>query len=633
MSTLFRAALPCALTTLLSAGFLETAGAAEVATTLRLEVDAREIARKLVHARVEVPCKPGTLRLWYPKWIPGSHGASGPLENIGGFRVETPDGKALEWRRDEVETFCVACEVPKGVERVVAKLDYICNQPSVEASGHLTYGNESLAIVNWNTCLVYPEGPAATSTRVEATLRLPRDWKFATALKAKSENDGAVEFESTDLETLIDSPLIAGEHLKTFKLDTGPYPAAYFHVVSESPSALAIDPKVIAEYGKMVREACALFGSAHYSAFHFLVTCSDELGYLGLEHHASSINGVRTRDLADNGGRHGWVANLIPHEYVHSWCGKFRRPAAMITHDFHSPQKTRLLWVYEGLTEYLGELVMVRSGLVDLNEYRDTLASRLSDLSHRAGRRWRSLEDTAVASSILRGPSEHWNDLRRVQDYYMEGMLVWLEVDAMIREQTKGERSLDDFCKSFMGRAGSSKKVAGYDFDDVVKSLNAVSKYDWAGFLTSRVSRPMDELPLEFVGLCGYRLQYGNKPPASFAGRRSGSVLSARDSLGMSLSPDGRIVDVIPGMVADKAKLAPGMRVAAVNGKRFTPAYFYDALADSVMRRKIELMMVTGDVYKTVVLDYADGPRYLELVRDEKRPDILQKILRPTAGR
>ena len=351
------------VTLVLTALFLEHVPATLWADgpTLQVEVDARELARRLVHADIRIPCHPGPLRLWYPKWIPGCHAAEGPLQNVGGFRVETTDGKPIRWKRDEVELFCVHCDVPAGVSEIRAHLDYICNEPAVLASGHLSYGNSSVGVLNWNTCLVYPEGPTAQETRVQLRLRLPAHWQFATALKSAVKND-AVTFQPVSLEELIDSPLIAGEQLRTIALNTTP--KTFLHVASESPGALQLDQKIIELYTRVVNEAHALFGTAHYPEFHFLITCSDDLGYLGLEHLTSSLNGVRERDLLDDKKRKGWVANLIPHEYVHSWCGKYRRPAAMCTPNFHTPQKTRLLWVYEGLTEYLGEVLMVRSGLV-----------------------------------------------------------------------------------------------------------------------------------------------------------------------------------------------------------------------------------------------------------------------------
>jgi predicted metalloprotease with PDZ domain len=600
-------------------------------TSLRIEVDARDLPRRLLHTTIRVPCEPGKLALWYPKWIPGTHSPSGPLETIGGLRLEAPDGAVIDWRRDPVELYRVTCEVPPGAREVVARLDTICNTAAVEASGHLSYGNASLGIINWPTCLLYPEGPTARETQVRLDLRLPARWRFATALRPASSRDERITFAPVSLDTLADSPLIAAENLRTIPLKSGNTPRAFFHLASEAASALELPSQVVDLYGRMVREAGAMFGACHYPEFHFLVTCSDDLGHLGLEHLTSSLNGVRERDLIDDANRKGWIANLIPHEYVHSWCGKYRRPVGQCTPDFHTPHRTELLWVYEGLTEYLGEVLMVRSGLVKLEDYRETLAATIGGLMLRTGRKWRSLEDTAVASHLLRAGSPNWSELRRGQDYYFEGALIWLEADAIIRQKSQGTRSLDDFCKKFLGKNASAGDVVPYDLAEVVRHLNDTVGHDWETLLKSRVERPLEALPLELVGRIGYRLQYSAKPPAEDGGRGRGGI-SARHSLGLVFGGDGRIVDVVPGMVGDRAGLAPGMKVMGINGRLYTAQRLQDALADSVATRKIELLLVEGDRFRTLGLDYADGPKYLELVRDGAKPDVLAEILKPVSN-
>jgi predicted metalloprotease with PDZ domain len=603
--------------------------------TLQIEVDARDLPRRLLHTTVEIPCKPGPLVFWYPKWIPGTHAPCGPVETIGGLRLETGEGRAIPWQRDQEELYRMSCTVPQGTRGIRVYLDMICNAAAVEASGHLSYGNASIGIINWPTCLVYPEGVFANETKVHLTLSLPAQWKYATALKSEGVKEGVITFAPTSLATMADSPLIAGEFMRTIPLSVGSNPPAFFHLASESPAAVQLGPEVIDLYSRMVREAGALFGACHYSEFHFLITCSDDLGHLGLEHLSSSINGVRERDLIDAPNRKGWIANLIPHEYVHSWCGKYRRPAGQCTTDFQTPQRTALLWVYEGLTEYLGELLMVRSGLVNPNEYRETLTSRISGLMLRTGRKWRSLEDTAVASSLLRAGSPNWIELRRDQDYYYEGALLWMEVDAIIRQRTDGARTLDDFCRRFLGKNSAPGDVVPYDMAEVVGHLKATADHDWGAFLTQRVSRPLDALPLDLLGRIGYRLQYGPKPHAHEPDRDRGrgGGISARHSLGLTFSGDGRIADVVPGMAGDRARLAPGMKVMGINGRLFSQQRLQDALADSVARRKIDLLLVEGDRFRTIELDYAEGPKYLELVRDASKPDLLAEILKPIADK
>ena len=440
----------------------------------------------------------GKLGLWYPKWIPGTHAPSGPIQDVAGLRLETTEGKPVPWRRDDTDVFKVECDVPEGVHEIVARLDVICNGPAVEASGHLSYGNNLVGMINWSNCVLYPDGPPKVRRHhgSGSASRLPRGWRFATALKVESPGNGRDQkpakegytaFKTVTLNDLLDNPLIAGEHLRTIPLEVGTNPPAFMHLVSESPTALRIVPNVVDLYSRMVREAGSLFGACHYPEFHFLVTCSDDLGYHGLEHLACSINGVRERDLIEDSRRKGWVANLIPHEYVHSWCGKFRRPAGMCTADFQTPLKTRLLWVYEGLTEYLGEVLMVRSGLEDAKEYRDSLTATIGSLAHQEGRRWRPLDDTAAASYLLRGHSaEPETNSRRGQDYYFEGALIWLEADAIIRERSEGKKSLDDFCRKFLGANRTDVSVVPYELPEILKDLHELADFDWESFLARR---------------------------------------------------------------------------------------------------------------------------------------------------
>lgn len=599
---------------------------------IQATVDARELSRRLLHTSLKVPCQSGKLRLWYPKWIPGTHGPNGHVEDIGGLRIESANGKAIPWQRDDINLHCILCEIPGGISEVEVKLDTICNGTSATGTGAYSNGNASLGVINWNTCMLYPEGPASRAIGVQLTLQIPESWHYATALKTENHKPGEVAFKKVSLEELIDSPLITGQHLRSIKLDSGNNPPAYLHLVSEASSALQLDQKVIDSYGRLVREACALFGAAHYPEYHFLVVCSNEMGQFGLEHHACSLNGVGERSLIEDRNRRGWIANLLPHEYVHSWCGKFRRPAGMCVPDFHTPQKTKLLWVYEGLTQYLGDVLMVRSGLVSSSEYREMLAWTISNQRSGDGKRWRSLEDTAVSSYLLRSRSPHWNELRRDQDYYPEGGLLWMEVDAIIREKSEGKRSLDDFCKRFLGPISAQTRVVPYELSEIIGILKELADFDWEAFFQRRVATPQESLPTDLVALLGYRLNFSGKPSGygefrqSVDGRPANVV--ERDSIGLTFSPDGKITGIVPGLAGDRAKLAQGMQVLAINGRKFSRDRLQDALLDSVARRKIDLLIVEGDLFRSVVLEYGEGPRYLELVRKEGKPDYFMDIMK-----
>lgn len=428
-----------ALIGILTTGTACTAQTA-AANALNIDVDARELPRRLLHTRIEMPVKPGPNAFWYPKWIPGIHGPKGPVENVAGLQFELPDGTRLDWRRDEEELFRLWCDVPLTADRIVIKLDYICNQPSVNSVGVDSYGAALLGVINWNTCLIYPDAPRCDKIPVNLRLRLPEDWRFASALHVDQEKDGWIAFKTESLEDVIDSPLIAGHHFRTIDISTPDFPPVHFHLTSESESALQLDDELIDQYKNLVAEAKAMFTAAPFDEYHLLLTCSDAVRNMGLEHLASSLNGIGERDLLDEKKRKGWAAYLLPHEFVHAWCGKFRRPAGMVTHNFHSPKHTKLLWVYEGLTQYLGEVLTVRSGLLTKDEYLERLASKIGFLMRQTGRQWRPLEDTAVAAHLLRVRSKNWGHLRRGQDYYNEGLLLWMDADALIRRKTDNQK-------------------------------------------------------------------------------------------------------------------------------------------------------------------------------------------------
>ena len=600
---------------------------------ISLEVDAREVSRSLLHARLEIPAKAGEFVVWYPKWIPGVHAPGGPVQNLAGVRFESAAGETLAWKRDEVEMNRFLITVPAGADRVIARLDYICNQPTTNSSGVDSFGNSKVGVINWNTVLLYPEGASIDTMNATVRLTLPPGWRYGTALPPAAKKDGAsIDFEPMSLRRVVDSPLICGEHFRTIELTGKNTPPGFLHLTSEAASAIAIDDKLIAQYRKLYAEALALFGGARFEAYHFLVVCSDPLPRNGLEHLASSFNEVGERDLIDDKKRKGWSAYLLPHEFVHAWCGKFRRPASMITTSFHEPERTKLLWVYEGLTQYLGEVLAVRSGLLTFEEHLPALASKLDWLMHQDGRRWRALEDTAVASWLLRGHSVSWSQLRRGQDYYDEGLVVWLEVDALIREKTDGKKSLDDFCKKFF--AADREKmpvVVGYELKEITGLLRELADVDWEKFFAERISKPRDTLALDFLTkTLGYRLQYNAKPSEYLTDRdKDRKQVSVTASLGLSAGEDGKIGNIIPGSPADLAGLAGGMTIAGVNDRKFSGQRLKDAVADSVTLGKVELLVLDGEVFRTIPLKYAEGPKYLELTRTPDHPDTLSTILKP----
>jgi len=600
---------------------------------ISLDVDAREISRSLLHARLEIPAKPGELVVWYPKWIPGVHAPAGPVQNLAGLRFESAAGDILEWKRDEVEMNRFLITVPAGADRVIAKLDYICNQPTTSSSGVDSFGNSKVGVINWNTVLLYPEDASIDTMTASVRLQLPAGWRFGTALAAAIKAEGtSLAFESMTLRRVVDSPLICGEHFRSIELTGKNTPPGFLHITSEASSAIAIDDKLIAQYRKLYTETLALFGGARFESYHFLLVCSDTVPRNGLEHLASSFNVVGERDLIEDKKRKGWAAYLLPHEFVHAWCGKFRRPASMITSSFHKPERTKLLWVYEGLTQYLGEVLAVRSGLLTFEEHLPALAGKLEWLMHQDGRRWRALEDTAIASWLARGHSVPWSQLRRGQDYYDEGLVVWLEADALIREKTDGKKSLDDFCKKFFAVDHEKMPIVlGYELNEITGLLRELAEQDWDQFFADRVSKPRDTLALDFLNrTLGYRLQYNAKPSEYLTERdKDRKQVSVTASLGLSVGDDGKISTIIPGSPADRAGLAGGMTIAGVNERKFSGQRLKDGVADSVTRGKVELLVLDGEVFRAIPLNYSEGPKYLELTRATDHPDSLSTIFKP----
>lgn len=597
---------------------------------ISVEVDARELGRSLLHAKVELPATAGDFVVWYPKWIPGVHAPGGPVQNIAGLRFSTVKGAPLTWRRDDDDLFRFHVTVPAGVDRVVARLDYICNQPTANSSGIDSFGNSLLGVINWNTVLLYPEGASIDKMSAQVSLTLPEGWRYGSALKTEKPGTPLV-FAPETLRRVVDSPLICGQYLRDIELTGKKTPPVFMHVVSESAAAIQFDDALVARYKALVAEALALFGVAHFDRYHFLVVCSDNLPGNGLEHMASSFNSVGEREIVDEKKRKAWPAYLLPHEFVHSWCGKYRRPAGMLTTNFHTVERSRLLWVYEGLTQYLGEVLTVRAGLLKPDEFLPQFAGKLDWLMRQAGRNWRSVEDTATSSWQLRRLTGPWTQLRRGQDYYDEGLVTWLEADGIIRDQTGGQRSLDDFCQKFFATQAPDAPVAGYELDEVIGILRGLADYDWPKFFQERVQQPRPELGLGFLETLGYRLQYSAKQ-SEFAKERDAErkQTSTNASLGLGVAEDGKITTVLPGMPADQAGLSAGMFVIGVNGRKFSGQRLRDAIADSVANRSVELLILEGDLLRTKVLTYSEGTKYLELVRRPDRLDVLGAITKPT---
>ena len=600
---------------------------------VELHVDATAAAQRVIHVRMSMPARPGPLTLLYPEWIPGEHGPTGPVVNLVGLKFAS-GGRTIPWKRDSVNMFAFHLDVPAGATALDVTFDFLTPP---ESSG-FTSGSSTtseLAVLNWNQLLLYPEGAASDSMQFQASLKLPPSWKYGTALPIQRETGNDIEFRPASLTTLIDSPLSAGAHYRTVDLGTvGPGAPAphYLHLAGDSDKAVDIPADVVAAYKNLVAETGALYGTRHYRDYHFLLTLSDHVAHFGLEHHESSDDRVDERTLVDTDPRrlNGF---LLPHEFTHSWNGKFRRPAGLVKDHadggYDTPMKGDLLWVYEGLTEYLGEVLSPRSGIWTPEEYRDWIAITAAALDRSSGRKWRPLEDTAVAAQILYGAGDDYSEYRRGVDYYPEGTLIWMDADVKIRQLSRGRKSLDDFCRAFLGGQGGAPELKTYTFEDVVAAMNSIQPYDWAGFFNQRLHSTEPHAPLGGIEGGGWQLVYdAHRSDFWKSYEDDGKLADLSYSIGLKVKEDGSIIDVAYGGPAQKAGIPPSVKLIAVNRRQFSPTVLRDAVAAAA---PVELLIKTGEYYETHRVDYRDGERYPHLVRDTGRPDLLSEIIKPRA--
>jgi predicted metalloprotease with PDZ domain len=594
---------------------------------IQLSVDGTEASRNILHAKLRIPVEPGEVTLAYPKWLPGNHRPAGPVQNLTGLAIEAA-GKRLEWRRDPVEMFSIHVMVPPGVHELDVALDAITDEGVAGSSG--AAASTHVMDVNWNWVVLYPAQMDADAVQVSAKLRLPESWRYGTALEAESGDGNEVTFKTVSLTTLIDSPLIAGDHFVRLVLDRDHDPVEHvIDIAAESDSDLAIAPKDVSALNNLVSETGALFGARHYRHYDLLLTLSSQVGGRGLEHHESSDNAPGERFLLDE-NVHLLEGSLLSHEFTHSWNGKYRRPAGLATRNYQEPMRGDLLWVYEGLTNYLGNVLAARSGFWTEEQYRENLADTAARMESHRGREWRSLEDTAVSVQSLRLQGPAWANWRRGLDYYPEGELIWLEVDTKIRQFSGGKKSLDDFCRAFHGGESGAPKVVPYTFDDIVTGLNAVAPYDWAALLRQRVQAVSEHAPLAGIEGGGWKLVFTDKSNAYEKALASeAKIQDYTFSLGFTLDKTAKVVDVVMGSPAYRAGITPHMTLIAVNGRKFDPDRLKDAVAGAAKGSKlIALLMENAESYQTLTVDYSGGLRYPHLERVEGTQDVLGAIVK-----
>jgi predicted metalloprotease with PDZ domain len=618
------ALLPFAVFALVSPAFTQAQ------TPIQITADLTDGPRKLYHAEIDIPVQPGPVSLTTPKWIPGNHRPTGPVDDITGV-VFTANGKVLPWRRDDEDLYEFHVTVPAGVTTLHAHLDCIVTSRI----------SQKMAVLEWEKLLLYPANTPVKEIAVQPSVKVPEGWGIGTALTPTDGYDpqhpkgGTTHYAATNVEQLEDSPVITGQYFHEFALAPEVTPKHYIDVVSDIPEDSTLRPSVLVELNNLVRETGAAYASRHYNSYHFLLTLSDIAGGEGLEHGQSSDNGVGEKGFADDAHQLA-EADLLSHEFTHSWDGKYRRPYNLYQDDFQKMQQGSLLWVYEGMTQYLGNVLAARSGLKSQEQYRDLLALSAAQLDNRPGREWRPTEDTAIAASILRGGDPAWSNWRRGQDYYQEGELFWLDADTLIREKTNNKKSLTEFLHIFLGKGGNTGPlIVTYNRDELVADLNQVLPYDWATFIHEHIDTINPRADLSGIERGGYKLVYTDQPSKSertmaVTYARYGAGTNVWYSLGIRVNGEGVISDVRMNGPADQAKLFPGQKIIAVNGN----VYSGEALKAAVKQAKgttepIHLILQNDTFVTTMNIDYHDGERYPHLVRTDGTPDYLDDITKP----
>jgi predicted metalloprotease with PDZ domain len=594
---------------------------------IQLAVDASDISRRIIHVHESISGIGAEPVLLYPKWLPGTHAPEGPIDRFAGLRISA-NGTAVSWTRDPADVYAFHVHSGPGVKSLDVDFDYL--SPTGSNVGDPEISRE-LLMIEWNELVLYPAGYFVRRIPVQASLTLPAQWQFASALESVLASGARTQFAPVSLETFIDSPVYAGRYAARFDLDPGSAVPVHLDVFADRPELLAVSPEQLEAHRALVQQAYKLFGSHHYAHYDFLYSLSDQIQQSGLEHQQSSENGADPEAFTQ-WDHTAQDRDLLPHEFTHSWNGKFRRPADLWTPNYSVPMQDSLLWVYEGQTQYWGQVLAARSALRSRQQAFDQLALTAAYYQIQAGRKWRALQDTTNDEIINPRRPQSWRDWQRFEDYYDEGALIWLDADTLIRERSQGKRSLDDFARAFFGIQDGSVTTVTYTFGDVVKALNAVEPYDWSGFLRERLDAVARPAPLDGLQRGGYRLIFTDTPSdylkVSDEQRKHVNLLF---SIGIEIDDkdkEGSVTEVLWDSPAFKANLTADSQILAVNGV----AYSADVLKDAIRSARastppIELIVKTGDRFMVARLDYHGGLRYPHLERDPAVPARLDDIM------
>lgn len=619
LSVLPRAALGLALGL---AGLATAPCRADDRPLIQLQVDASDLARRIQHVRLQMPVQPGPLQLWYPRWIPGNHAPTGPINQIAGLRIAAA-GQSLAWTRDDTDMYRFDLVVPEGVQSLDIAFDYL--SPTASDQGRVAMTQDMLSL-QWHRVLMYPADVASDAIRVEARLRLPADWSYGTALTLQSAEKGELHFAPQALVDLVDSPVYAGRYFQRFELDRSAAPVA-LNVMADEPEQLQASTAMLDAHRALVKQADAVFGARPFAHYDFLLALSDTFSGIGLEHHQSSENGTYADYLRGEGP---FIDNdLLPHEYVHAWVGKYRRPVGTFTPHYNTPMRNGLLWVYEGQTQYWAVVLAARAGLWTPEQAQEVIAQTVANYENRKGRLWRSLHDTVHQGIVdFNDLPQAWGDWQRGFDFYAEGSLLWLAVDAEIRQRSKGKRSLDDVAKAFYAGGDGRTRVSQFTEEDVFAALQAVQPADWRTFIETRLNAV--NAPLDGLEKTGWRVVYSDQPNLAIEdAEAAGGYDDYSYSLGLSLDAEGLISSVAWQSPAFVAGLAKDSQIVAVNGRTYSATRLERAIVTAQRDHSpIEFLLRQDDHYRSVQIDYHDGLRYPHLQRIDGSRDWLTPILK-----
>ena len=590
---------------------------------IQLKVDATDSVHKIFRVRETIPVqKPGTMVLLYPQWETGSHSPTQEAAPLAGLIIKA-GARRLEWRRDTANPFAFTVDVPAGVRELEIEFQVL---PSLSGPKQISSG---MLMLPWQKVALYPAGWFIRNIPVRAQLTYPEGFQFATSLETAEASANRVTFKAASFEDLVDAPVYAGRHVKRIELTSAPAIPVRLNLFGDTDDALQLPAELVDKFRAMVATVPRLFKSQHYRHFDFLMSLSDVmLSGGGLEHQESTEINV-SAGYARDPGEQMFMANLVAHEFIHSWNGRTRQPADLWTPDLNTPMRGSLLWLYEGQTEFWAHVMTPQLGLRTTQQALDALAVDASLMSNRPGRRWKSLQDSTVDAVYMPGKAAYWRDWQRREDYYAEGVMLWLDVDMLLRELTADKKSMRDFAAVFFGPGQNTRTISTYTFADICKTLNKIAPYDWAGYFNPRLNAHDDVHLLDGLKRGGYQLVYTDQPTEFFVQHEADlGGIDLSTSLGLVVAKKGAIKSVTWEGPAFRAGISIGARLVSIGRQAYTDDLLKQAIkAAAVDRQPIELTFEADGVTRSVKIDYFGSLRYPRLEPIPGAVDRMRQLL------